>query len=775
MIKFGTKAETLERLEGMLSSAQVLPQYRFTVGDWNADSANIINEIIRQEWQGESFIVRSSALREDNPESSLAGQFVSVPEVSGVDALRTSVGDVIDSFGDDAKGVDQIFVQPYLTGISISGVALTQEPGGGGHYYVVNYDDTGGRTDSVESGLSDGLRTVYLHKGGTQCAPVGLQKVIGLLGELEGLLGPHPLDVEFAQSKEGSLYLLQVRPVYLQRHPIADCETQSQLLKEVADKVAMASHPHPYLHGSKSIFGVMPDWNPAEIIGLRPRPLALSLYKDLVTDSIWAYQRSNYGYKNLRSFPLLISLGGIPYIDVRVSFNSFLPRGIPDDLADRLANHYIERLIEQPNLHDKVEFEIIYSCLTLDLRERLEALIGYGFSNKDISTLIDHLRPLTNRAIHGTTGLWRDEITKIDELKRRQELVRQSKLDPIGRIYWLLEDCKRYGTLPFAGLARAGFMAMQMLHSLVTKSVLSDDDLSAFLSDLHTVTTDLSRDLQRLSKTTFIKKYGFLRPGTYDVCSQRYDEAPDEYFDWSHGEVSVEQDKQFSLTSQQLSACDHLLAEVGIEHTAVGFFEFIKSSIEGREYAKFAFTKSVSDALQVFVEFADGLGFSRDDVSFASVSVIKTLYETTTEPSTELRRSIESGRELYELNQQVCLPPLIVDPSNIKSFELAASDPNFVTRKKILGEVWRYGLEDGSIDGKIVFLPNADPGFDWIFTRQIAGFVTQYGGVNSHMAIRSNELGVPAVIGAGEQLYARWSKATKLEIDCNNKLVRELS
>jgi len=775
MIKFGTKAETLERLEGLLSSAQVLPQYRFTVGDWQTDFATIINEIFKQEWLGESFIVRSSAMREDSLESSLAGQFVSVPEVIGADALRAGIEDVIDSFGDDVKRVDQIFVQPYLTGIGISGVALTQEPGGGGHYYVVNYDEMGGRTDTVESGLFGGLKTMYLHKGSTECAPDGLQKVVELLRELERLLDQHPLDVEFAQSEDGSLYLLQVRPVKLQRHPIANVEMQSRLLTEISEKVGIASRPHPYLHGSKSIFGVMPDWNPAEIIGIRPRPLALSLYKDLVTDTIWAYQRSNYGYKNLRSFPLLISLGGIPYIDVRVSFNSFLPRGIPDDLADRLANHYIERLIEQPNLHDKVEFEIIYSCLTLDLRERLEVLVGYGFSDGDISTLIDHLRPLTNRAIHGTTGLWRDEITKIDDLKRRYELVTQSKLDPIGRIYWLLEDCKRYGTLPFAGLARAGFMAMQMLHSLVEKSILSDDDLSAFLSNLHTVTTDLSRDLQRLNKKKFINKYGFLRPGTYDICSQRYDEAPDEYFDWSHGKVSAEQNEKFSLTSQQLSACDQLLAEVGIEHTAIGFFDFIKSSIEGREYAKFAFTKSVSEALRSIVEFADGLGFNRDDVSYASVSVIKTLYETSTEPATELSRSIEAGRELYELNQQICLPPLIVDPSNVKSFEIAASDPNFVTRKKILGQVWRYGLEDGPIDGKIVFLPNADPGFDWIFTRQIAGFVTQYGGVNSHMAIRSNELGIPAVIGAGEQLYARWARAAKLEIDCNNKLVRELS
>ena len=63
--------------------------------------------------------------------------------------------------------------------------------------------------------------------------------------------------------------------------------------------------PKPYLLGEKTIYGVMPDWNPAEILGTRPKPLALSLYRELVTDSIWAYQRHNYGYKNLRSCILM--------------------------------------------------------------------------------------------------------------------------------------------------------------------------------------------------------------------------------------------------------------------------------------------------------------------------------------------------------------------------------------------------------------------------------------------------------------------------------------
>ena len=56
-------------------------------------------------------------------------------------------------------------------------------------------------------------------------------------------------------------------------------------------------------------------------------------------------------------------------------------------------------------------------------------------------------------------------------------------------------------------------------------------------------------------------------------------------------------------------------------------------------------------------------------------------------------------------------------------------------------------------DGHIILTERADPGHDWIFLNPIAGLITKYGGSNSHMAIRCAELGIPAAIGCGEQLF----------------------
>ena len=39
------------------------------------------------------------------------------------------------------------------------------------------------------------------------------------------------------------------------------------------------------------------------------------------------------------------------------------------------------------------------------------------------------------------------------------------------------------------------------------------------------------------------------------------------------------------------------------------------------------------------------------------------------------------------------------------------------------------------VQDKIVVLPKADPGYDWIFAKGIKGFITKYGGVASHMEI----------------------------------------
>jgi len=358
LVHFGTKAETLERLAPSIRHARVLPQIRFTVAQWRAARKRILKQISAATWGHQALIVRSSARTEDGVASSAAGRYDSVLDVRGDVSLVRAVERVIASFGEGGTGDDQVFAQPMVTQVAIAGVAFTCDPNSGGPYVVVNYDDHSGRPDLVTSGAAGELKTYICLKSRPDVVPPPLIPVVRLLEELETTLASNRLDIEFAIDKAGELYLLQVRPLVGVASSVPGKEVDAAVA-EIACKIELLSRPHPYLHGDRSVFGVMPDWNPAEIIGLRPKPLALTLYQELVTDAIWAYQRDNYGYKNLRSFPLMISFHGLPYIDVRVSFNSFVPRDVAHPLAERLVNYYISRLVAQPNLHDKVEFEII--------------------------------------------------------------------------------------------------------------------------------------------------------------------------------------------------------------------------------------------------------------------------------------------------------------------------------------------------------------------------------------------------------------------------------
>ena len=770
LVAFKTKAESLEALAPLLRGGRVLPQVRFSVGDWRSDAAGVLAAITAAPWGSGRVIVRSSARSEDGAASSQAGKYDSVLGVVGSAAIAQAIDHVIDSFASEGSDDDQIFVQPMLDRVAMAGVAFSRSPNGG-PYFIINYDDRSGLTDRVTAGRGDNLETFLCLKSRPDACPPSLAPIIALVSELETLLASDTIDVEFAIGDDGQLYLLQVRPLAVDRWGRAADEKVDAALADVARKVELLSRPHPYLHGSRAIFGVMPDWNPAEIIGVRPWPLSLSLYRELITDAIWAYQRDNYGYQNLRSFPLLVNFHGLPYIDVRVSFNSFVPRDVPADLAGRLVNYYIDRLLSEPHLHDKVEFEIIFSCYTLDLPKRMGKLAEHGFSPEDLSELSGALRRLTNRIMHGETALWRRDRAKIDLLARRLPTICNAEIDKISRIYWLIEDCKRYGTLPFAGLARAGFIAVQLLQSFVAVGVLNAEEGATFMASVDTVGSRIGQDFAQLPKADFLARYGHLRPGTYDILSPRYDEAPDLYFDWSSARPTASPPSRFALSIEQLRRIEQLLKEHELDIDVLSLIEFIKAGIEGREYAKFVFTRSLSDALSLIRQLGEDHGVSAEDCAFLNYDAIRTLYSESGSVRETLKESVAHGRERHALTRNLVLPPIIASPDEVFAFHLPPSQPNFITRKSVTAPVASVTDPPESFAGRILFVPSADPGFDWIFTRGISGFVTQFGGANSHMAIRAGELGIPAVIGAGEALFRRWQTARKLCLDCGNQKV----
>jgi phosphohistidine swiveling domain-containing protein len=253
--------------------------------------------------------------------------------------------------------------------------------------------------------------------------------------------------------------------------------------------------------------------------------------------------------------------------------------------------------------------------------------------------------------------------------------------------------------------------------------------------------------------------------------SPRYDEAPDLYFDWASARPPAPAQPRFALSIEQLRRIEQLLKEHEIDIDVLSLIEFIKAGIEGREYAKFVFTRSLSDALSLIRELGEEHGLSAEDCAFLSYDAIRKLYSESGSVGEALRASVAHGKERHALTRSLVLPPIIASPEEVFAFHLPPSQPNFITRKSVTAPVASVGDPPESFAGRILFVPSADPGFDWIFTREISGFITQYGGANSHMAIRASELGMPAVIGAGEALFQQWRSARKLCLDCTNQKV----
>lgn len=137
--------------------------------------------------------------------------------------------------------------------------------------------------------------------------------------------------------------------------------------------------------GKPLIFSDMTDWNPAEIIGNNPHPLDYSLYDFLIMNDAWYRGRLNLGYRSFTPHSLMKKFGNKPYVDTKTSFNSMIPKSINSKLTKKLMNYYLKKLQDNPHLHDKVEFEILFTCYDFSLFDNLKKLRKHNFSDKLIS------------------------------------------------------------------------------------------------------------------------------------------------------------------------------------------------------------------------------------------------------------------------------------------------------------------------------------------------------------------------------------------------------
>ena len=258
----------------------------------------------------------------------------------------------------------------------------------------------------------------------------------------------------------------------------------------------------------------MTDWNPAEIIGTRPNALAVNLYNHIITEETWAKQRSEFGYRDITPAPLVHNFCAQPYVDCRASINSFIPADLTDDCASRLVDAYLDILMENPHLHDKLELDVVFTIWVPTFREDAKQ----RFKDRNVSELdiIELEQALKKVTVNALTRLDKD-TSSIHELTERFELLTKADLRPVDKIYQLIEDCKKFGTLAFSHAARAGFVAVTLLKSLVKTGCLSQDRMLEFQASVPTVASDFQSALvdNNVSTDDLIKT--IWSPKTWDL------------------------------------------------------------------------------------------------------------------------------------------------------------------------------------------------------------------------------------------------------------------
>ena len=759
-MKFLSKSQTLKNLK--LKQSTIPQLIIFNCSQYKKNKKKILLNI-QKKFPNSKIAVRSSFNNEDTAKSSNAGKYKSFLniETKSLENIEKSIDDVINSKKKIFKG-ESFFVQKMVDNVSFSGVVLTKNLEDYSQCININYFN-GKDTEAVTSGKLNTKNIIYYENLNFEI-PKKFKRLYLAIKEIIKFTKKDILDVEFAIDKNGKVFILQVRDLVV-KNKYKNIKNHNIHLGNLEKKIDKLKQNHYELLGSTTYFGNMPDWNPAEIIGTKPKPLALSLYQELITNHVWSENRSNYGFKDLSQFHLMTTFFGTPYVDIRIDFNSWIPRDLDKKISEKIVNYYLKKFNLNDNLQDKIEFEILFTCITFSSLERIKRDLKNILSQREIKIFYSSLKNINLKALSKKNV----DIKLIDKLEIKQKLIKDSNLYEIDKIYWLVEDCKKFGTLPFAGLARCGFIAIELLNSMVEKKIISEKERKQFLSNINTITSVMKKDLQKLSKANFIRKYGHLRPGTYDINSLNYKEGFNNYFNQKNFQKNV-----INKSPKIGNKIKKPLKKLGIYNNVSELLKFIKESIAYREYSKFIFSKSIDCIFENLIKFGKRYNISREDLSYIKIDKVLNMYFNLSSHRTinNLKKHIDENKKEYLSNKNISLPDIIKSPRDLYIRVKKFDKINYISDKKITSKVIKYNknIKKNDYNG-IICIENADPGYDFLFSKNIKGLVTKYGGLNSHMAIRCSELNLPALIGVGEKNFNKIIEHKSLNIDCITKKI----
>jgi phosphohistidine swiveling domain-containing protein len=483
--------------------------------------------------------------------------------------------------------------------------------------------------------------------------------------------------------------------------------------------------------------------NPAEMIGKKPDNVAFGLYKFMFTDSTWNIQRGEFGYRKYKPAKLMELFNNVAYINVNHSLNSFLTRSLKVDSCEKIIQHQLEKLKENPQLHDSIEFNISRSSYVFDTEDEFAVEYKNIISPEEIQK-------------------WHQDLIEIDSLNKS---TLEKNNETMLRAFSLLDGNFKYSkkenikfirdnmALPFTHHSRLGFVYFAQLNNLLRKDVITEAQKNSLLLSVKSISTKMKSDayqvkLGKKSLSRFLDIYGHVRAGNYNLSSSNLKNNLEFTEILVHN--SEPQDENISLQKVIFSNIDKYFELNNIPYTASAWVEMFQTAIATRENSKFYYTKGIDGILNEIEKhnISDEELFQRLNIEF----------------NQENRINLDLKNTL--------MPDLISSSDDFYLYEEMSKDGNYIGQGTVSGKVLlleNYSNQPYDLDNKIVVIPAADPGWDWIFNYKIKSLITQYGGPNSHMAIRCAEHNIPAILGVGESNFSMISTSQSLLIDFSNE------
>lgn len=767
-----TKAEALDFIKTNVSNCIVDDFTFFTVKDWYEKRDYFLSQINKRH-EHDILIIRSSSVHEDTPEISCAGKYRSVANIDSLnnDKIIQGIERVINSYEkDNSFLLNQVIIQKQVIGVSLSGVLFSYDYRDNSPYYLIEFDDSTKKTDTV-TGFGERKRILIARNSIDSKLIHQWKKLISIVTQIEKLFYNSLLDIEFAIDNHNEIHIFQTRTIKNKKQNYIHHPNIMDIIENGFKKYLQ------YKNIAQPIFSNMSDWNPIEMLGSNPKPLSISLYQNLISNRVWKTSREALGYFSPLQDHLIDVFCEKPYVNVACSLLSLTPNNLSPEIRQKILESELQLLKEKKYLHDKIEFEIALSSIYLNPKLFRLRLKEYHLSDPEIEEYTQSIQEVTFNMIknqHYYIEAGKQSLNTLQKITDEYKTITTENwhnYNIINIVNKLLDEVKENGIFHFSILARLAFVGDHLSKQLLHDGFISSNTYQHFYSSINTIPDKINMAIQSVnndtsSKEHFFNQYGHLRINTYDIESPQYLEIYDKLLD--NVSITTELSKKENI-KLQLSD-DKIL----LDFTAEDILTFTKNAIEYREIFKYEFTKAVSFILELLKRIAVESGISISEFAYLRLEDFAHLDNREKKFCTLLQPIIKHGKDMFNKSIFVKLPDLISDETDLYCFEEITAKPNFITSLNIqsdtlyVSDIQSLNLND--LEGRIILKETMEPGCDWIFLYPIAGIITKFGGVASHIAIRCRELNIPAVIGCGNY-FDILKNYSKVKIDSLNQKI----